>query len=133
MLCVLMVECLSVVVKVMLYLMSVMNPPPTLCNLSVRTVVKLFTNYYYVCYGCFCFGGELGFLDCNDINMCVVNKRFELLQFVFNSVYVELKYNEISPTFTPGSVYLSGVCSHAVVFGVSVRLSRYRMWVRCLR
>ena len=27
--------------------------------------------------------------------MCVVNKQFELLEFVFNSVYVDLKYNEI--------------------------------------
>ena len=32
-----------VVVNVMLSLMSVMSPPPALCNLSVRTVVKLCT------------------------------------------------------------------------------------------
>ena len=32
---------MSVVVNVMLYLMSVMSPPPALCNLSVRTAVKL--------------------------------------------------------------------------------------------
>ena len=32
---------MSVVVNVMLSLMSVMNPPPSLCNLSARTVVKL--------------------------------------------------------------------------------------------
>ena len=42
-LCVMMVECMSVVVNVMLSLMSVMIPPPALCNLSVRTVVKLCT------------------------------------------------------------------------------------------
>ena len=42
-LCVLMVEGVSVVVNVMLSLMSVMSPPPALCNLSVRTVVKLCT------------------------------------------------------------------------------------------
>ena len=30
-----------VVVNVMLSLMSIMSPPPALCNLSVRTVVKL--------------------------------------------------------------------------------------------
>ena len=41
MLCVLIVEGMSVVVNVMLSLMSVMSPPPTLCNLSVRTAVKL--------------------------------------------------------------------------------------------
>ena len=34
---------MSVVVKVMLSLMSVMSPPPALCNLSARTVVKLCT------------------------------------------------------------------------------------------
>ena len=32
---------LSIVVNVMLSLMSVMSPPPALCNLSVRTAVKL--------------------------------------------------------------------------------------------
>ena len=41
--CVLIVEGMSVVVNVMLSPMSVMNPPPALCNLSVRTVVKLCT------------------------------------------------------------------------------------------
>ena len=35
------VEGMSVVVNVMLSLMSVMRPPPALCNLSVRIVVKL--------------------------------------------------------------------------------------------
>ena len=39
-LCVLMVEGLSVVVNVML---SLMSPPPALCNISVHTVVKLCT------------------------------------------------------------------------------------------
>ena len=38
-----MLECMSVVVNAMLYLMSVMSPPTALCNLSVRTVVKLCT------------------------------------------------------------------------------------------
>ena len=69
-------------------LMSVMSPPPALCNLSAHTVVKL------------CTLGEPGFLNCDDICMCVVNKHFELLEFVFNSVHVDLKYNEISLTFT---------------------------------
>ena len=41
MLCVLIVEGMSVVVNVMLSLMSVMSPPPALCNLSVRSDVKL--------------------------------------------------------------------------------------------
>ena len=41
MLCVLIVEDMSVVVNVMLSKMSVISPPPVLCNLSVRTDVKL--------------------------------------------------------------------------------------------
>ena len=40
-LCVLIVEGMSVVVNMMLSLMSVMSPPPALCNLLVRTAVKL--------------------------------------------------------------------------------------------
>ena len=52
--------------------------------------------------------------------MCIVNKQFELLEFVFNSVYVDLKYNEISLIFTAGSVCL---CSHVVALGLSVKLS----------
>ena len=41
--------------------------------------------------------------------MCVVNKQFEPLEFVFNSVYVYLMYNEISLTFTAESVCLCGM------------------------
>ena len=55
-------------------------------------------------FGCVCFRGELGFLNCDDICMYVVNKQFELLEFVFDSVYVDLQYDEISLTFTDGSV-----------------------------
>ena len=111
MLCVLIVEGMSVVVNVMLSLMSVMSPPPALCNLSVRTAVKL------------CILGELGFLNCNDVCMCVVNKQFELLECVSESVYVDLQYDEIFLTFTAGPVYLYGVCSPVVVLGLFVRLS----------
>ena len=50
-----------------------------------------------------------------------MNKQFELLEFVVDSVYVDLQYNEISLTFTAGSVSLCCVCSHVVVFGLSVR------------
>ena len=48
------------------------EPTLALCNLLVRTVVKL----------CFDFRGELDFLNCDDICMCVVNKQFELLEFL---------------------------------------------------
>ena len=57
-------------------------------------------------YGCFGFRGELGFLNCDDVCMCVVNKQFE-----------------ISLTFTAGSVCLCGVSSPVVVLGLFVRLS----------
>ena len=40
-LCALIVEGMHVVVNVMLSLMRVISPPPALCNLSVRTAVKL--------------------------------------------------------------------------------------------
>ena len=33
-------------------------------------------------FECVCFSGELGFLNCDDICMCVVNRQFELLEFV---------------------------------------------------
>ena len=65
-------------------------------------------------FGCVCFRGELDFLNCADICMWVVNKQFEFLEFVFDSVYVDLQYDEISLTFTDGSVSLWCVCSHVV-------------------
>ena len=63
---------------------------------------------------------------------CVVNKRFELIEFVFDSIYVDLQYDEISLTFTAGYVFLCCVCSHVVVFHMSVRFSWYPMWMRWL-
>ena len=84
---------------------------------------------YFVCV---CFRGELGFLNCDVICMCVVNKQFELLEFVFYSVYVDLQYDEISLTFTARSVCLCCVCSHVVVFCLYMRLSWYPMWMRWL-
>ena len=56
-------------------------------------------------FRCLCFRGELGFLNFDDICMRVVNKQFELLEFVFGSVYVDLQYDEIYLTFTAGSVW----------------------------
>ena len=35
-----------------------------------------------------------------------MNKQFGLLEFVFDSVYVDLQYDEISLTFTAGSVVM---------------------------
>ena len=50
------------------------EPTPALCNLFVRKVVML------------CTLGVFGFLNCDDICMCVVNKPFELHEIVFDSV-----------------------------------------------
>ena len=48
----------------------------------------------FVVHGCgvssFGFRGEIGFLNCDDVCMCVVNKQFELLEFVSESVYVDM-------------------------------------------
>ena len=74
-------------------------------------------------FGCLGFRGELGFLNCDDVCMCVVNKQFELLEFISESVYVDLQYDKISLTFTVGSVCLCGVSSIVVVLGLFVRLS----------
>ena len=90
---------MSVVVNVMLSLMSVMSPPLALCNLSVRTVLKLCT------LGVLALGG-ICFRNCDDICMCVVNKQFKLLEFVFDSVYADLQYDDISPNITAGSVFM---------------------------
>ena len=86
----------------MLSLMSVMSPPPALC---------------------FGFRDELGFLNYDDVCMCVVNKQFELREFVSESVYVDLQYDEISLGFTAGSLCLCGGISPVVVIGLFVRLS----------
>ena len=66
------------------------------------------------------------------ISACVVNKQFELLELVFDSVYVDLQYDDISLTSTTGFVSLWCVCSHVAVFGLSVGLSWYPMWMRWL-
>ena len=76
-----------------------------------------------LCIWVFGFRGELGFLNCDDVCMCVVNKQFELFEVVSESVYVDLQYDEISFTFTAGSVCLCGVSSPVVVLGLFVRLS----------
>ena len=62
-----------------------------------------------MCLGSLCCMCELGFLYYDDICMCVVNNQFELLEIVFNSVYIDLKYNEIYLTFTAGYMCLTYV------------------------
>ena len=70
-----------------------------------------------------CCSVVFGFLNCDDVCMCVVNKQFELLEFVSESVYVDLQYDKISLTFTAGPVCLCGVSSPVVVICLFVRLS----------
>ena len=79
---------------------------------------------YFWCFG---FRGELGFLNCDDVCMCVVNKQFELLEFVSESVYVDLQYDEISLTFTAGPVCLCGVSSPVVVLGLFILSSLFSL------
>ena len=99
---------------------------PTSCRVQpLGGAVMYFWSFY--------FSGGLCFLDFNGICMSVVNKHFELLEFDFNSIYVDMRYNEIYITFTAGYVCVCGVCSHVVVLGLSVRLSMYPMWVLWLR
>ena len=87
------------------YVVSDECDEPTSC--LVQHIVAHCCEVMYL--GCFGFRGELGFLNCDDICMCVVNKQLELLEFVFESVYVDLQYDEISLTFTAESVCLCGV------------------------
>ena len=70
------------------YVVSDECDEPTSC--LVQPVIAHCCDVMY--FGCFDFRGELGFLDCDDICMCVVNKQFELLEFVSESVYVDLQY-----------------------------------------
>ena len=90
----------------------------------VQPIVAHCCKFMY--FWCFDFRGELVFLNWDDICMCVVNKQFEILEFIFESVYIDLQYDEISLTFTAGYVCLCGVRSPLVVLGLSVML----LWVR---
>ena len=61
--------------------------------------------------------------------MCILNKQSDLLEFVFDSVYIDLQYDEIFSLLLLG---LCGVCGHLSVFGMSVRLAWYPIWMRWL-
>ena len=71
-------------------------------------------------FECVCFRGELGFLNCDHICMCVVNKQFVLTCSMMRFLSILL------------SVSWCCVCGLVVVFGLSVRLSWYPMWMRWL-
>ena len=52
--------------------MSLMSPPPALCNLPSHTVVKL-------CNLDVCFRGELGYLNCDDIIIIITYSSIALI------------------------------------------------------
>ena len=79
-----MVEGMSVVVNVMLSLIECDEPTSCL----VQSIAAHCCEGMY--FGCFDFSGDLDFLNCDDVYMCVLNKQFELLEYVFESVYVDL-------------------------------------------
>ena len=57
------------------------------CNEPVPCLVQPIGTHggEVIYFGSSCFRGELGFLNCDDICMCVMNKQFALLEFVFDS------------------------------------------------
>ena len=80
-------------------------------------------------FGCVSYRGELGFLNCDYICMCVVNKQFELLDFVLIPFMLTCSMMRFI------SLLLLGLCAcvvSVVVFGLSVRLSWYPMCMRWL-
>ena len=56
------------------------------CNESTSCLVQPISTHggEVMYFECVRFRGELGYLSCDDICMCVVNKQFELLEFVFD-------------------------------------------------
>ena len=63
------------------------------CNCDMFNVVIVHLVHFKFCVVCInsrryvCYRGDLGFLNYDDIFMCIVNEQFELLEFVFDSVY----------------------------------------------
>ena len=69
----------------------------------------------------FSLGGELGFLNCDDICMCVVNKQFELLEFVLIPFMLTCNIMRFLSLLLLGlcayvvSVVIWSVCEHVLV------------------
>ena len=59
------------------YVVSNVCDEPTSC--FMQPIVAHCCEVMY--FGCFDFRGKLGFMNCVDVCMCVVNKQFELLEF----------------------------------------------------
>ena len=69
---------------------------------------------YFWCFG---FRGELGFLNCDDVYMCVVNKQFDLLEFVISSSLFLSPFMLTCSMMILLSLLLLGMCA-CVVFVV---------------
>ena len=52
----------------------------------------------------------LVFLNCYDICMCVMNKQFDLLEFVFDSVFPSILLLGLCPCVVPVLIWSSFVC-----------------------
>ena len=109
---------MSVGVNVMLSLMSVISLPPDLCGLSARTVVYVGTLGVVDLDVLF----ELGFLNCDDVCMCVIDESFELLKFVVYAVYVNLQNDEISLVITARFMIACGIQRHSLAPPPKVQL-----------
>ena len=59
-------------------------------------------------FGCVCFRGELGFLTCDYICMCVMNKQFVLIEFVFIPFMLTCSMMRFL------SLFLLGLCAYVV-------------------
>ena len=106
--------CMSVVVYVMLSLMSVMSPPPVLRNLSVRTAEKLCTYGVYGLGVCLVFWIVVISACVSWINSLTSSSLF-WIPFMLNCSMMRFSH------FYCLVSVLCGICSHVVVFGLSVR------------
>ena len=57
-------------------------------------VLNMYLDHLKLCVVCVN-GRMYGCCSYDDICKCVVNEHFELIEFVFHYVYVDLKYNEV--------------------------------------
>ena len=71
-------------------------------------------------FGCFGFRGELGFLNCDDVCMCVVNKQFSSSSLFLSPLMLTCSMMRFLSRLLLG---LCGVSSPVVVIGLFVRLS----------
>ena len=78
---------------IVIYLVNGCNVVSNECDEPTSCLVELVCTHggEVMYFECVCFRGELGFLNCDDICMCVVNKQFELLEFVFDSVDIAMQ------------------------------------------